>query len=463
MALRSRNAAVLVKIQAAEGTYEDPVAGTDGIKVEVPQISFRPQNTDTDEVTGSLDNAAPLVGGMQVEISIPFYLKGVAVPGDLPQWGDLFRISGWSETQTRTQLAGITFSVTGTNTIGDTANGMGAIKSGTPIYLSSPKNPGVELLVSVAAAGSLTVTKLDGSAPVLVNEAAGGAFTISYGVPAVVASAGDNVSATAIAPWANVAQQYRGMPTLVSVNPAAAFFTSIIDYLATRVATFADRFAAPLGATSVLAIPANVVYRPISAAIPCASLAVYSDGIVFKFKDARGSVSLEMTAARVWKATVRISALFVSKTDAAVPAVTYDGTIPGVYRKSRFLINRLKAAIRSMSFDNGNSMVFPEDPNEDEGFSAPMITRRDMRATLDPQQRLVATANLLDDFRQGNPQPIHAAILGGNAAKPGGRIMFNAPIALFIQNDPGDRDGIMTEQIQAKLDGADAGAFLTVF
>jgi hypothetical protein len=466
MALRARNTVLLFKIQDNEDEYQEPDGATDGIRIEVPQISYRPQNVDTDEVTGSLDTAAPIPGGMQVQLSFPVYIRGATRPGTAPQWGKLLKVGGWAETITKNEIAGITFSVSNGDTIADSADGLAALTAGTPIFLVSPLNPdGVELLVDTSAAGQVTVTTIAGGDPGLADEAAGGAFTIIYGVPGVAATAGTTTAVTAAAPWAATAQQYRGMPVLVSGNPADAFFSSIIDYLATRVATLADKFAAALDDDSVVAIPANVAYRPTSVAadIKAASISVNIDGIRHKFRSCRLTATLEAISAKCWKLNITVAGLFVAKDAAAVPAVTYDGTVPGVFRKSRFLLDRSKAAIRTLTFDTGANLVFPDDPNEDEGYAAPMITRRDMRVTADPQAKQVATRDLVANLRGGPAIAIHAALLGGNAEKPGARVMFNAPSVMVLGADPGNRDDLLTDQLQGKAQGADAGAFLAVF
>lgn len=465
MAMRTRRAALLMKLQSVAEVYEAPSAGTDGMLVEAPSVNTNPQNTSTNEVTGSLDSLADIAGGFQVSLSFPVYMKGNASPGQPPQWAKALKVCGWEEVATLQTISGTTFSVTGTNTINDSGSGLAALTVGTPIWLDSPKNPSVELLVATSAAGALAVTKPDGSAPGLVNESSGVTFTIRYGVPAVVATAGSVIAATAQSPWSNTLQAYRGMPAIVSGNPATPFYTSIIDYLASRVATLADKFGSTLDTSTKIGIPANVLYRPTSdlATIKMASLAFYQDGVLWKFSDARGTVSFEMTAAKAWRASFNLSALYVGREDQPVPAVTYDGTRPGVWRQSKMLIDRVRAALRNFSFNNGAQTTFPDDPNANEGFTSPEIMSRKMTFTADPQATPVATRDLMTAFRTGVQQPIHASLIGGAGARPGNRIILNLPAAQYDGNDPGDRDGIAIEQLRGMATGQDAGAFLAIY
>lgn len=97
VALRRRNAAVLYKVEAVEGVEETLAEATDAVLVENLQISPDPQNTQTNEHTGSLDGFGQIVGGMKFGFQFDVYLKGSGAAGTAPQFGDLLRICGLAE------------------------------------------------------------------------------------------------------------------------------------------------------------------------------------------------------------------------------------------------------------------------------------------------------------------------------------------------------------------------------
>ncbi len=99
-ALRSMNAALLAKIETTEGVDASPVAGSDAVLVENPQITFNPNMVQTKEVTGSLDSRGPIAGGMTVQLTFDVLLKGSGAAGTAPEWGDLLKACGWAETVT---------------------------------------------------------------------------------------------------------------------------------------------------------------------------------------------------------------------------------------------------------------------------------------------------------------------------------------------------------------------------
>jgi len=383
MALRTRNAAVLAKVETTNGTFVAPSAATDGVLVENPSISFNPQNVTTDEVTGSLDGRGPILGGMNAQVSFAVYLKGTGTAATAPEFGDMLRACGWAETITAAA---------------------------------------VPVAAEACAAGGTTTT---------VN-------------------LGTSASA--------VAQAYRGMPLVLTGTVAAETF--ITDYTSGKVATVTDTLSGAPGVSTSYQIPPNVLYSPASINIPSLSMEVFMDGVRYRFKGARGTVSFEFTAAGACKATFTFSALYEGKADAAVPTVTYDGTRPGTFRNSHMSIARSLAALQTLSLDAGVELVFPANPNATEGFDPPDIVRRNMSGSMDPYATLVATRDLMAAFRAGTEQIVHARVTGGNASGTGRRVALTIPAAFYTGYAPGDANGLMTEQVQFFPRGQDSGAFL---
>ncbi|WP_165063937.1 hypothetical protein [Paludisphaera rhizosphaerae] len=97
MALRTRNAVLLAKIESTEGVDAAPAGSTDAVKVENLQLAPNTRLVTTNEHTGSLDGSAPLVGGTNVQVSFRTYLKGSGAAATPPEIGKLFKASGWAE------------------------------------------------------------------------------------------------------------------------------------------------------------------------------------------------------------------------------------------------------------------------------------------------------------------------------------------------------------------------------
>lgn len=465
--IRGRAAVLTLKKQSAAGVWAAPSASTDAILVRSPEISFDPQQIQTDESGPSLDSRAPLIGGMQVGVNFGVYLKGSGVPGVAPEYTGALEVCGVKEIITRTDITDTDIAaVASTGKITSVAADITPLTVGTHIYVSgfaTAANNG-EFLVSAVGSGEITVTKVDGSAHGLVDEAAGASVTISRGIAGVSATAGSATTFTAQAPWAATADLYRFMPVLLSGNPATPVFSQIQDYTAGRVATLVDSFGTALSGTTKVSIPANVTYVLASTNLPWASTEFYMDGRLWQIMDLVGSVRLEWTAAGAVMANFQMRGrLYANPSDAALPAATYDGTRPGVYRGSKFLLNRVAVSLQTLSFGAENTIVFPPNPNEDEGFEAPIITQRNASGQMDPHMTLVATRDNLRDMRDGVPRPVHALLRGGQANKPGCRVACAIPEAYYTGVSPGDQSGLKTESTNFFCNGFDAGWGMTLF
>lgn len=142
MAIRTRNSAVLFKIESSEGVDAAPVAGTDAVLVENPTFSFNPNTVQTNEVTGSLDNRGPIAGGMTAQITFDVYLKGSGAAGTAPEWGKILTACGWQEVITASAVpaapeACANGGSTTTAVLGATASSTAQAYRGMPVVFSS--------------------------------------------------------------------------------------------------------------------------------------------------------------------------------------------------------------------------------------------------------------------------------------------------------------------------------------
>lgn len=381
MALNTKNAALLAKVEATEGVDASPVAGTDAVLVENPQISFNPNTVQTNEVTGSLDSRGPITGGMTVQLTFDVLLKGSGVAGTAPEWGKLLKACGWAE------------------------------------------------VITAAAV------------PVAAEAAASGTTT----------------SLTLAAGASGTAQTYRGMPLLLTGNPAAGATAFVADYSAGKVATLTDLFGTALSAATNYQVPVNVLYKPASTGIPSLTFHLFQDGLKYIVAGCRGNATLRLTSGNVGRISFTFTGMFVSKTDAAVPpGLVYDTTRPPVWKGGKALVNRVASAMASLSIEFGNQMTNPDNPNAAEGFDPSIVTARNMTGSCDPLETLIATRDSMVALRAGTQQIIHASY--GQVA--GNRVGLTIPAAFYTNLQPGDRNGLLTNTHQFACTGQDAGAFI---
>lgn len=286
---------------------------------------------------------------------------------------------------------------------------------------------------------------------------------VTAAIPSEAASTGGASTVTLGASATTTAQAYRGMPIVLSGNPATASLAFITDYTASKIATLTRTYSPVLSSSTNYAIPANVLYRPTSdlSNIKAGSVYLYMDGLLYKLFGTRGNPVFNLTAGGPGRISWNLTGIYGGKSDAAVPAISgYDSTRPPIWRdpdgySGVMMINRAEAALQQLTFDNGNQLVYPDNPNALEGFDPTEITARRMTGTINPLATLVATRDLMADFRAGTSRIINAAY--GTVA--GNRFALTMPACQPTGYQPGDRDGLMTEEVQFFAGGEDAGAF----
>ncbi|MGQ9367699.1 hypothetical protein [Azospirillum sp. ST 5-10] len=179
MAMRTRNALVAVKIESSEGVYASPSAATDAVLVENPRPTPRPNQIETNEVTGSLDPFEDLVAGMMFDLTFDSFLKGSGTPGTAAEWGNLWKATGGAEVITASAVpasAEAASAGSGTTlTLGSSAAGTAQIYRYMPLLLGTNPAGGATTFVTDYTSGKVA-TLADSFDPALDN-------TTTYQIP----------------------------------------------------------------------------------------------------------------------------------------------------------------------------------------------------------------------------------------------------------------------------------------
>ena len=135
------------------------------------------------------------------------------------------------------------------------------------------------------------------------------------------------------------------------------------------------------------------------------------------------------------------------------------GTRPAPFKNGTMLVNRQAAALESLTIDLGNEQSFPDNPNALEGFDPSIIVRRNLTGSMNPLETLIATRDIMADFRAGTQRIVH----GRYGATAGNRVGATIPAALYTNQSPGDRSGLATVEVPFSAVGQDAGGFLCLY
>lgn len=285
----------------------------------------------------------------------------------------------------------------------------------------------------------------------------------AVGAPTALPASGHTATSVTLAstPFTNTGQEYRGMPLLLSGVVTAT--TGITDYTTGRVATLLSTLGATPAATTSAQIPINVRYAPTSDETVSRTVTIYAfyNGIRYRFVGCVGNVALELTSGESAMLVFSMRGQFLDKATAAVPAgwASVSRPTPPRWVGGLSQLGQVKAQVRSLTFDTGIQVLMPDDPEAAEGFGSALPMSRAASASLDPYMDTTTTVSLFNNFRNGVNMPL-GCIIGSTA---GNRFLITAPSARVIANDPNQRDGLMTNAIQARLEGPDASLFISQF
>lgn len=283
------------------------------------------------------------------------------------------------------------------------------------------------------------------------------------GVVSTAATAGAASTATLPSAFSSTAQLYRGVPAILSGNPAPPVITPIHDYTAGRVASFNEIFSPVLSTSTMVQIPANVLYRPTSDETLHKTVTVYlyGDGMVWIFTGVSGSMRAALTSGGIGTLTFSLRGQYSSLATATLPAGLTAAGAPTPPRwvggRVRFL--SVRAQLKTLTVDAGINVTMPDDPEATEGYGPAVPISRAVTATLDPLMDTTTQVSVFNNFRAGTGGRL-SAIIGATA---GNRFAVTLPFIRALQMDPGSREGLRANDIRAQADSPDASMFLCAF
>ena len=164
--VRMKFAAVAVKIEVTPGV--DSISGTpsasDWVASEM-EVQFDPTVIELPELTGSLDKAASVVGGLKPRLRMRMPLRGSGTAGTAPDFGKLMRCCTFAELVTAAAIGAPTAATAGSTTTATAAAPFGTTSQqyrGMPLLLSGDRNA-VTGITDYTAARLITIGHTESS------------------------------------------------------------------------------------------------------------------------------------------------------------------------------------------------------------------------------------------------------------------------------------------------------------
>lgn len=285
----------------------------------------------------------------------------------------------------------------------------------------------------------------------------------AIGTP-TAATAGTTTTITGQSPFGTTADQYVGMPLIISGDQS--FTTGIVDYTTGRVATIGETRTAALTTSSLMQIPINDRYYPSSDETAFKSVTIYCfyDGIRYKFTGCQGTWSLEMTAGGHGIFSFQMQGKLDADPDAtALPsgAATALAALlsPPRWVNGRSQLNKTLARIRTLRIDMGVTQVLPDNPEKEFGFDDAVPISRRISGAMDPLQDTATYVAIHNALEAGTDYNL-MALLGSTA---GNRMLVTLPTVRLLDRGMGNRDGLGADALSFQTNEPDRGVFIAFF
>ena len=288
----------------------------------------------------------------------------------------------------------------------------------------------------------------------------------AIGVP-TAATAGTGSTATVPAsPFAGGVDAYKGMVAQLTGNPTGPLFTAITAFSGSQVLSFAETFSPVLSTSTLVQIPKNALYTPISTSIPSVTLTGYKDGVKHTIVGCRGTFKMQWVAGKGIKISWTFGGIMqFPRTDVSNPtnASPDSAQTKLVWRNDSnngaFVFNGSRIGVQTFSFDNGTSIDNAPNPNQAAGFDVADIGNRVMKFDIDPRLTSIATQDNLATVRAGSTITLEA--VARNSA--GNSVSILLPAAQMTSYEYGKQGPMISETISGKATGTNSGAYLCFF
>ena len=197
-----------------------------------------------------------------------------------------------------------------------------------------------------------------------------------------------------------------------------------------------------------------------SGGVKTLTLGCYMNGKLKKLTGAMGDFRMVFPTGRACYIEWTFTGVWNAPTDVAMIAPTYPTDEPAIrYASGTATYNSAALKVEQVAISAGNEITMREDPTNASGFCNAVVTNAHSSISANPEAALVATRDPYGQWIAATEAALTVAVNG-----PGGSdINISAPKAQIVNNQEGDRNRIVTDELEFKCqkNGATANEALT--
>lgn len=338
--LVSRRAVVQAKIEASYGVAETPGAG-DGVLSEIPAYTITPNILERDFTRNDLSPLGIIVARKIAKLEFTTELRGngkenSGLTADAAVLTRLIQASGYALSGHTTAFA------LGPYPTNDQVNPVAWTAAGTPTNTAV-----IAYYIAVTTGG------VSGTAHITITSDTGGEGSASAAITTA---------------------------TPVSLGTSGQTITPVF----TGTLVIGQRWV-------VWALPPGLLLTPVSDNFQSVTLQVNKDGVQHVLAGSYGTFEITAQAGQYAKIKFTFTGTYAAPTDVALPAPTYETTLPHQVELGRLRADATQLVVSKFTFNQGNDIQIIEDVSAVDGYAGSRIVGRKPEGGIDPLAELVAT------------------------------------------------------------------------
>lgn len=192
------------------------------------------------------------------------------------------------------------------------------------------------------------------------------------------------------------------------------------------------------------------VYDPLSeppgSNLKTITIRVYENGRVKLLRGCSGNVVWTLEAGKVAVAEFAFTGIWDAPVDVAILAPTYPTASVLRYAAAAMTVGGYSIKHGTLSINMGNEIFPREDPDDASGYCGTIITGRKVTGTIDAEAELIATHDAYGLWLAGTTGALTLTIGSGT-----NDISIDAPALQFTNLGDGDRNGLLTDDLEFQL------------
>lgn len=200
-------------------------------------------------------------------------------------------------------------------------------------------------------------------------------------------------------------------------------------------------------------VKSGSVYTPRSEApgsnVKTLTIGCYVDGIFKSIVGAVGSFVVTLPTGRAgyidWTFT---GAWIASPTAVSIIAPTYPTAKPLRFANGLAEWNDVNLCVESATINSGNEVFLRECPTTDAGYISAIVTNRKPTITVNPEMVTIATQDRWAAWLAETQYALELDCEGPTGTASNAILSFDAPKAQIINNQEGDRNNIVTDELE---------------